>query len=237
MGGPARTRRLLVLLTHKGDKVVERLLRESLVENMWQVYDKDEKVTNMTRWQGSSTSKSRVGSMWGWFVLKLLIMICRYDLYHSVIAISSWKYPPQYWGMNYDRAEDGFATISNSCLARWAAAALDIWNSTLFSGIRWCLVNNDHYDNLDHDYAHHDNNDLAIDKKAPVRSRGTLGGWAPWRGSERWWCGPRGESSTGAGGADLQIQNSPCGKCKQYIWTILSASTYRYKICLFGYKC
>ena len=34
MGGPARTRRLLVLLTHKGDKVVERLLRESLVGNM-----------------------------------------------------------------------------------------------------------------------------------------------------------------------------------------------------------
>ena len=119
MGGPARTRRLLVLLTHKGDKVVERLLRESLVGNMWQVCDKDEKVTNMTRWQGSSTSKSRVGSMWGWFVLKLLIMICRYDLYHSVIAISSWKYPPRDWGMNYDRAEDGFATISNSCLARW----------------------------------------------------------------------------------------------------------------------
>ena len=80
-------------------------------------------------------------------------------------------------------------------------------------------MDNDHYDNLDHDYAHHDNNDLAIDKKAPVRSRGTLGGWAPWRGSERWWCGPRGESSTGAGGADLQIQQSTCGKYKRCICT------------------
>ena len=78
-------------------------------------------------------------------------------------------------------------------------------------------MNNGHNDDLDHDYAHHDNNDLAIDKKAPVRSRGTLDGWAPWRGSERWWCGPRGESSTGAGGADLQIQNSTCGKHKRCI--------------------
>ena len=78
-------------------------------------------------------------------------------------------------------------------------------------------MNNGHNDYLDHDYVHPDNIDLAIDKKAPVRSRGTSGGWAPWRGSERWWCGPRGGSSTGAGGADLQIQNSPCGKCKQCI--------------------